>query len=324
MSWLVTGGAGYIGGHVVHRLRAEGYKVVVFDDLSAGVAERLPDDVPLCVGDLLDRAALSDVMRSHNVSGVVNLAARKSVPESTLDPLRYHRDNVGGFIAVLDAMNDAGVRRIVQSSSAAIYGGAPGPVHAETTPVDPLSPYATTKLMAELILRDAAAAGHLSYLALRYFNPVGASEPELAEVGGANVFRILFDAIDSGEVFGVTGDDFDTRDGSGLRDYIHIEDLADAHVAAVEHVKQHETGDVVNIGTGRGYTVFELLEAVREVTGLAVPHKVVDRRPGDAAGAVAAVERAERLLGWRAERDLKDMVDSAWSMWRAQHDGVPV
>lgn len=324
MSWLVTGGAGYIGGHVVRRMRAQGYQVVVYDDLSTGVADRVPEGVPLCVGNLLDQDALTDVMRIHNVTGVVNLAARKSVPESTSDPMLYHRDNVSGFIAVLDAMKDAGVRHIVQSSSAAIYGGAPGPVHAEITPADPLSPYATTKLMAELILKDAAAAGHLSYLALRYFNPVGALAPELAEVGGANVFTILFNAIDSGEVFGVTGDDFDTRDGSGLRDYIHIEDLAEAHVAAVEYISGHEAGDIVNIGTGRGYTVFEMLEAVRQVTGQPVPHKVVDRRPGDAAGAVAAVERAERLLGWRARYDLMDMVDSAWTMWRAQRDGVPV
>lgn len=324
MSWLVTGGAGYIGAHVVLRLRAQGYAVVVFDDLSSGVAERLPSEVPLCVGDLSDRGALAEVMRVHGVVGVVNLAARKSVPESTVDPLRYLRDNVGGFIAVLDAMNDVGVRRIVQSSSAAVYGGAPGPVHAESTVVDPLSPYAETKLMAEWMLRDAAAAGRLSYLALRYFNPVGASEPRLAEVAGANVFTVLFNAIDSGEVFGVTGDDFDTRDGSGLRDYIHIEDLADAHVAAVERVSRDDVGEVVNIGTGRGYTVFELLAAVRRVTGLAVPHKVVERRPGDPAGAVAAVELAERLLGWRAVRGLEDMVACAWSMWRAQRDGVPV
>lgn len=324
MSWLVTGGAGYIGGHVVRRLRARGFEVVVYDDMSTGIADRLPPEVPLYKGELLDRDALVTVMRSHAVTGVLNLAARKSVPESTADPVRYHNDNVSGFITVLDAMGDAGVRRIVQSSSAAVYGGAPGPVHDETTPVDPLSPYATTKLMAELILRDAAPAMGLSYLALRYFNPVGAREPRLAEVGGANVFTVLFRAIDAGEVFGVTGADFDTRDGSGLRDYIHIEDLADAHVAAVEHVGRDGVADVINIGTGHGYTVFELLEVVREVTGLAVPHEVVDRRPGDAAGAVAAVSRAKRVLGWQSERNLRDMVESAWTMWRAQHDGVPV
>ncbi|MGH8879429.1 MAG: UDP-glucose 4-epimerase GalE [Stackebrandtia sp.] len=320
MSWLVTGGAGYIGSHVVHRMRATNHKVVVYDDLSAGSAARIPDDVPLCVGNLLDRSALAEAMRVHNIEGVVNLAARKSVPESTADPLRYYRENLGGFITVLDAMNDAGVRHIVQSSSAAIYGGAPGPVHGESTLVEPLSPYATTKLMAEHVLRDIAAAGSLSYLALRYFNPVGAASPELAEVGGTNVFSILFDAIDTGEVFGVTGDDFDTRDGSGLRDYIHVEDLAAAHVAAVDYVLRHEGGQILNIGTGRGYTVFEMLEAVRDVTGLPVPHKVVDRRPGDPAGAVAAVDRAEALLDWRAGRDLREMVSSAWTMWRRQRE----
>lgn len=324
MAWLVTGGAGYIGGHVVHRLLDDGHEVVVFDDLSAGLRRRVPSRVPLYEGDLRDQSDLVRVMRAHDVSGVVHLAGRKSVPESTMESLRYYRNNVAGFIAVLEAMAEAGVRRIVQSSSAAVYGDARGPVHSEVTAVDPLSPYARTKLVAEMALSDVAASSGLSYLTLRYFNPVGAREARLAEVAGGNVFTALFDAIDSGAVFGVTGDDFDTRDGSGLRDYIHVEDLADAHAAAVEYVSRTEAGDVVNIATGRGHTVFELLEAVRVVTGLPVPYKVVARRPGDPAGAVAAVDRAARLLGWRARRDLTEMVDSAWRMWRAQRDAATV
>ncbi|MGH8791139.1 MAG: UDP-glucose 4-epimerase GalE, partial [Stackebrandtia sp.] len=275
MSWLVTGGAGYIGSHVVRRLRQAGVSTVVFDDLSAGNARRVPSDVPLCEGRLTDRSALTAAMSEHGVTGVVNLAARKSAPESVSQPLWYYRDNVGGLITLLDAMRECGVTRLVQSSSAAVYGGAPGPTHTEETPTAPLSPYAESKLIGEHILRDVAAVDDLSYLALRYFNPVGAEAAELAEGKGENVIAILFRAVDAGKTFGVTGDDFDTRDGSGLRDYIHISDLASAHAEAVRHLETNQAAEVVNVGTGRGYTVFELLETVRTVTGLPVPHEVV-------------------------------------------------
>ena len=320
MTWLITGGAGYIGSHVVKRLRETGRDVVVLDDLSAGNVNRVPAGVPVVKGNLCDRGLLAEAMAGHHVDGVVNLAARKSVPESVAQPLWYYRENLGGFIALLDAMAEVGVTRLVQSSSAAIYGDA-GPVLDEDTPTVPLSPYARTKLMAEQVLVDSADSTGLSYLALRYFNPVGAVAPALAEVGGTNIFALLFSAIDAGRPFGVTGADYDTRDGSGLRDYLHIADLADAHVAAASYLDNQECREIVNIGTGIGYTVFELLDMVREVTGLPVPHEVVARRPGDPAGAVASVTKAERLLGWRAHRDLRDMVDSAWRMWRQQRDG---
>lgn len=319
MTWLVTGGAGYIGSHVVRELNRTGHRVVVFDDFSSGRTERVPEGVASRQGCITDAARLTEVITEFDVTGVVNLAARKSVPESVAQPLWYYQQNVGGFAALLAAMADTGVHRMVQSSSAAIYGAAPGPL-SEDIPVAPLSPYAQTKLIAEHMLTDTAEALKLSYLALRYFNPVGAAEPNLAEVGGTNVMAVLFNAIDTGQTFQVTGDDFDTRDGSGVRDYIHILDLAEAHVAAVERVSTGQFRDVVNIGTGRGYTVFELLDTVREVTGLPVPHEVVGRRPGDPAGAAAAVERSATVLGWHARRDLRDMVDSAWRMWRAQHD----
>ena len=294
--------------------------MVVFDDLTTGKTQRVPGGVVLRRGTLRDEDAVFAALTEFDVVGVVNIAARKSVPESVERPLWYYQENVVGFTNLLAAMERAQVRRLVQSSSAAIYGAAPGPMLSEDEPVVPLSPYAQTKLVAEQILADTADAAKLSYLALRYFNPIGAAEPALAEVGGTNVMAVLFSAMDAGRTFQVTGDDFATRDGSGVRDYIHIEDLAEAHVAAVEAIGSGEYREVVNIGTGRGYTVFELLDAVREVTGRAVPHEVVGRRPGDPAGAAASVDKAERVLGWRARRDLRDMVDSAWRMWRAQHD----
>ncbi len=320
MTWLVTGGAGYIGSHVVRELASAGHSVVVFDDLSAGVTARLAEGTPFRQGTLRDEDALFDALTAFDVTGVVNIAARKSVPESVDRPLWYYQENVVGFTSLLAAMERAGVTRIVQSSSAAIYGSAAGPMLTEDETVTPLSPYAQTKLVAEHILADVADSLKLSYLALRYFNPIGATEPVLAEVGGTNVMAVLFAAIDADRTFQVTGDDFDTRDGSGVRDYIHVRDLAKAHVAAVDRVTADEYRDVVNVGTGRGYTVFELLDAVRKVTGRAVPHEVVGRRPGDPAGAAASVEKAARILGWHAEHDLLDMVDSAWRMWRAQHD----
>jgi UDP-glucose 4-epimerase len=319
MTWLITGGAGYIGSHVTRRLRDAGHAVVVFDDLSSGNPGRVPSDVPLWRGDLTDRQALVAAMSAHQVSGVVNLAARKRVTESVDEPLWYYRENVGGFLCLLAAMADAQVRLLVQSSTAAVYGAAPGPVLSEDSLTVPLSPYAATKLMAERILADCASTAGLSYVVLRYFNPMGAEAPELAEAPAGGVSAVLFDAVANDRIFEVTGGDFRTRDGSGLRDYIHISDLTDAHVAAVEYVSRRCGGEIVNIGTGQGHTVLELLATTRMVTGRPVRHRVVARRPGDPDGAVAETGKAARLLGWRARRDLKETLDNAWTMWQAHH-----
>ncbi len=320
MTWLVTGGAGYIGSHVVRRLRTSGRSVLVVDDLSTGSVDRLPHDVPLVVANVADRATVAAAMGRYGVTGVVHLAGHKSVPESVAAPARYYRENVGGLTALLEAMVDTGVRRVVFSSSAAVYGIPETPTVSETAPTNPINPYGRTKLVGEQLLADAGHAYGLSWIALRYFNAVGADEPWLADRCSPNLFSRIFRAIASGEPVPVTGVDHPTPDGSGIRDYVHVADLADAHIRAVERlVEAPDVGTVYNVGTGRGYSVFEVLDQVRRETGLAVPHRAEPRRPGDAACVIAATAKITRELGWVAHRDLPEMVASTW---RATRDTV--
>ncbi|GLZ81292.1 UDP-glucose 4-epimerase GalE [Actinorhabdospora filicis] len=320
MTWLVTGGAGYIGAHAVKRLHAKGTNVVVFDDLSTGLVSRVPEGVPLVVGDVKDQAAVVAAIKEHGVTGVLHFAARKSVPESMKIPVEYYRDNVGGLVSIVGAIAETGVERVVFSSTAALYGLAPEEFLVEDLVVDPISVYGETKLIGERLLRFTSKTHGFSWIALRYFNVVGADSPELRDTSVGNLIPIVFRAIDRGETVQVTGGDFPTPDGSGIRDYIHIADLADAHVVAVDHldaVAAGSVGEVYNVGTGKGSSVLEVLGAVREVTGLPVPHEVVDRRPGDPARGVAGVDKIRRDLGWTARHDLREMVADAWAAWRA-------
>lgn len=319
MTWLVTGGAGYIGAHAVKRLHAQGRNVVVYDDLSTGLASRVPDGVPLIQADMKDQAAVVAAIKEHGVTGVLHFAARKSVPESMKIPVEYYRDNVGGLVSVVGAMAETGVERIVFSSTAALYGLAPEEFLIEDLVVDPISVYGETKLIGERLLRFAARTHGFSWVALRYFNVVGADSPALRDTSVGNLIPIVFRAMDRGEPVQVTGTDFPTPDGSGIRDYIHIADLADAHIVAVEHldkVPAGSVGEVYNVGTGKGSSVFEVLDAVREVTGLPVPHELAPRRPGDPARGVAGVDKIHRELGWTAKHDLHQMVADAWTAWR--------
>jgi UDP-glucose 4-epimerase len=318
MTWLVTGGAGYIGAHVVRRLRADGYPVVVVDDLSAGDAGRVPDEVPLIEATVTDRCAVGAVLRRHRVSGVVHLAARKSPAESVARPNWYHRENVGGVAALLDAMTSAGVRRLVFSSSAAVYGVPAGSVVDERTPTAPINPYGRTKLAGERLIRAAGTGDGLSWLALRYFNVVGAAQPRLADRVPANLVPIVFTALAEGVPVTVTGADYPTRDGTGVRDYVHVLDVADAHAAAVRRLcAGPAAAGVLNVGTGRGYSVMEVLTRIGAVTGRPVPYRIGPRRPGDPPEVVADPTLIGRRLGWRAAYDLTDMVASAWLAWSA-------
>jgi UDP-glucose 4-epimerase len=309
VSWLVTGAAGYIGAHVVAGLLGAGERVVGLDDLSTGDAGRLPAGVPLIRADVTDAAAVRAVMTGHGVTGVMHLAGVKSAPESMRDPLRYYRQNVGAVAAVLEAMTDLGVHRLVFSSSAAVYGVPGTPSVSERSPVRPVNPYGQSKLTAEQLIAAAARAHDLSWVALRYFNAVGAGGPRLGDQGTANLIPLAFHAIRTGEPLVVAGDRWPTPDGTPVRDYVHVSDLAEAHCLVAR--SPGSTG-VYNVGAGRGHSVREVLSAVGLATGREVPQRAGPPRPGDPPAVVARIDRISRELGWRPRHDLLDAVSSAW------------
>ncbi|WP_030614560.1 UDP-glucose 4-epimerase GalE [Streptomyces sclerotialus] len=322
MTWLITGGAGYIGAHVVRAMTGAGERAVVLDDLSTGVAERVSEGVPLVVGSTLDRALLDRTIAEHEVSGVVHLAAKKQVGESVELPLLYYRENVHGLQTLLEAVAAGGVGRFVFSSSAAVYGMPGVDLVTEDTPCVPMSPYGETKLAGEWLTRAAGRAHGISTACLRYFNVAGAAAPELADTGVFNIVPMVFEKLTDGAAPLIFGDDYDTPDGTCIRDYIHVEDLADAHLAAAR--KLGEPGPVrdltVNIGRGEGVSVREMVDLIAEVTGYRDrPARVTPRRPGDPARVVAAADRVAAELGWKARHDVRDMVSSAWAGWLLRH-----
>ncbi|MEU5795206.1 UDP-glucose 4-epimerase GalE [Streptomyces sp. NPDC047813] len=321
MTWLITGGAGYIGAHVARAMTGAGEKVVVLDDLSAAVPARLPSDVPLVTGSTLDGPRLREVLSEHGVTGVVHLAARKQVAESVAEPTRYYRENVGGLATLLDAMAAADVRRLLFSSSAAVYGNPDVDLITEDTPCAPVNPYGETKLAGEWLVRAAGRAYGISTVCLRYFNVAGAAAPELADTGVFNIVPMVFDRLTRGEAPRIFGADYPTPDGTCVRDYIHVADLAEAHLAAARRLAgDAPAGDLtLNIGRGEGVSVRELITVIGEVSGDRREPVVKPRRPGDAPRAVASAERAARELGWRARRDVHEMVASAWEGWRLHH-----
>lgn len=319
MTWMLTGGAGYIGAHVLRSLRRSGRDVVVVDDLSTGHAEVVPDDVPLVRADVRDHDTLVRAMREHGVVGVVHLAAKKAVGESVEQPLHYYRENVDGALALAEAMRDAGVSRIVYSSSAAVYGAVDVPLVTESTPTLPVSPYGETKLIGEWVFRDAAVAYGFATTALRYFNVAGAASDELGDTAVFNLIPMVLRAHARGDRPSIFGADYPTPDGTCVRDYIHVADLADAHVAAAAALEPGDPGfTAYNIGRGTGSSVREVIASVGRAMGVELAPDVVGRRPGDPAFLVASAERAAEGLGWTATRDLDDMTGSAWSAFRAR------
>ncbi|MEV7107292.1 UDP-glucose 4-epimerase GalE [Streptomyces atroolivaceus] len=321
MTWLITGGAGYIGAHVAKAMTGAGERVVVLDDISTGIEARLPADVTLVRGSASDRDVLDRVLAEHAVTGVVHLAAKKQVGESVEKPLLYYRENVTGLSVLLEAVVAAGVRRFLFSSSAAVYGVPDVELITEETPCAPINPYGETKLAGEWLVRATGRAHGVSTACLRYFNVAGSAAPELADTGVFNVVPMFFDRLTRGDAPRIFGDDYPTPDGTAVRDYIHVADLAEAHLAVARHLDQDSGGGdlTVNIGRGEGVSVRRLAELVGEVTGLPTEPVVEPRRPGDAARAVASAARMTEELGWTARRGMREMVESAWEGWCLRH-----
>ncbi|WP_369231471.1 UDP-glucose 4-epimerase GalE [Streptomyces sp. R21] len=321
MTWLITGGAGYIGAHVTRAMAGAGEHVVVLDDLSAGVPARLPADIELVQGSSLDGELLKRVLAEHAVTGVVHLAARKQVGESVDRPTRYYQENVGGLATLLEAAAGAGVRRFLFSSSAAVYGNPDVDLITEDTPCAPVNPYGETKLAGEWLVRAAGRAHGMATVCLRYFNVAGSAAPELADTGVFNVVPMVFDRLTRDESPRIFGDDYPTPDGTCIRDYIHVSDLAEAHLAAARRLATDTAGGdlTVNIGRGEGVSVRELITLIGEVSGDTRLPLVEPRRPGDAPRAVASAARAAAELGWSARRGVREMVESAWEGWLLHH-----
>lgn len=315
--WLVTGGAGYIGSHVVRALQASGRSVVVLDDLSSGVESKVPADVPFIRASVLDRAAVEQTLRDYDIDGVIHLAAKKAAGESVYVPLEYYRENVLGMLTLLEAMRETNVRRLVYSSSAAVYGTpATNPI-SEDFPLQPESPYGETKVVGEWLARDSGGAHEFSWIALRYFNVAGAASDDLGDPSVNNLVPMVFRALGEGKRPQIFGDDYPTPDGTCIRDYIHVTDLAEAHIAAAERCEQEHMALALNVGRGVGSSVREVMDVISDVIGRDVDAQVVARRAGDPPASTAATELIANTLGWHARYDLRDMVTSAWSAWQS-------
>jgi UDP-glucose 4-epimerase len=317
MTWLVTGGAGYIGSHVVRALRDAGMATVVVDDLSSGHEAFVPADVRLIRGSILDGEVLLDALTEHEVTGVIHVAGFKYAGVSVQQPLHTYEQNVTGTATLLAAMQHAGVDRIVFSSSAAVYGMPDTDLVTEQTSKDPQSPYGESKLIGEWLLRDQAVATGLRHTSLRYFNVVGSGHPSLYDTSPHNLFPLVFEALVDGRTPKINGDDYDTPDGTNVRDYIHVADLAASHVAAARRLDAGQPVEpAYNLGSGDGVSVAQIMSTVAEVTGIPFEPEIGPRRPGDPARIVASGELAARDLDWRMRHSLREMVSSAWEARR--------
>ena len=308
---LVVGGAGYIGAHVAYLLQENGYGVRIYDDFSNGLKSRIEGKFSdVVIGDVLDRQAL--ISACEGIDAVIHLAAKKAVGESVDNPLKYYENNVGGTLNLLAAMSLKGVKRIVFSSTAAVYAPSEKLSMAEDDLTEPLSPYGQTKLLSEKLISAVAKAENLSAISLRYFNVVGALRDEFADNSKDNLVPKVFAALKAGKNPEIYGSDYPTKDGSCIRDYIHVSDLAKAHLVALEKVFATNVDEVYNVGSGTGYSVTEMINQIAESIGKSITPTLSPRRPGDTAQLIASIAKIERNLGWKPERSLKEMIDSAW------------
>ncbi|ALA19937.1 MULTISPECIES: UDP-glucose 4-epimerase GalE [unclassified Chelatococcus] len=319
MTVLVTGGAGYIGSHMVLALRDAGREVVVLDNLSTGFRWAVHPEAAFVEGDCGDEALLGKVIREHGVDAIVHFAGSIVVPDSVADPLGYYLNNTVRSRALIAAAVANGVPRFLFSSTAAVYGDAKESPIVETAPLDPVSPYGTSKLMTEMMLRDTARAHPLKYVALRYFNVAGADPAGRSGQSSPRATHLIKVATQAalGERthLDVFGTDYPTPDGTCLRDYIHVSDLARAHVLALDHLAAGGESAVFNCGYGRGYSVLEVIEAVKRVSGVDFPVNHAPRRAGDPAALVAGAGRIRETLGWKPELDDLDTIVAHALAW---------
>jgi len=322
---LVTGGAGYIGAHTVRLLLERACDVAVVDNLSKGRRHNVPPEI-LHELDLSDGAALADLMRRKRIDAVVHFAAFAEVGESMREPARYFRNNVAGSLSLLGAMVDAGVKHIVFSSTAAVYGTPQSSPIREDFPIQPVNPYGESKAMVETMLRWFDAIHRLTSVTLRYFNAAGADpQGRLGEEHDpeSHLIPLVLRAVATGRPVTVFGNDYATPDGSCIRDYIHVNDLAQAHILALEHLIAGGASDRFNVGTGAGHSVLEVIGAAEAVTGQKVPYSVGPRRPGDPPALVAAPDKLRATLGWKPQyADLRTIVEHAWNFARKRAAGL--
>ncbi|NLO88836.1 MAG: UDP-glucose 4-epimerase GalE [Clostridia bacterium] len=322
---LVTGGAGYIGSHVVKALGERGYRVLTYDSLVTGHPWAvLYGD--LVVGDLLDATKLEAVMKEFKPSAVMHFAAYIVVPESVAQPLKYYTNNVQGTLNLLNAMKNNGVDKLIFSSSAAVYGIPEEIPVPEKAPLDPINPYGQSKAVVEKVLKDVSNAGDLNYVSLRYFNVAGADRKGRIGEGKENATHLITlatrTAAGKRPYLSVFGTDYPTPDGTCIRDYIHVDDLAEAHILALEYLLNGGKSDIFNCGYGRGYSVLEVVEAVKRVTGIDFSVQFEDRRPGDPPVLVAGADKIRSCLGWKPEFDnLDEIIYSAWQ-WEVKRENI--
>ena len=323
MAILVCGGAGYIGSHMVKRLIEKGYDVVVADNLSTGHKKAIDPAAKFYQGDIRDRAFLDSIFINEDIEAVVHFAAFSIVPESMSKPLKYFDNNTGGMITLLEAMHDFGVKYIVFSSTAATYGVPEHMPIKETDPQKPINPYGLSKLMMEKMMAWADQAYGIKFVALRYFNVAGAApDGTIGEDHGPETHLvpiIMQVAQGKRKELSIFGDDYNTPDGTNVRDYVHVMDLADAHILALQYLKKNNQSNAFNLGSSTGFSNKQMLEAAREVTGKPIPAKMTPRRPGDPDALVAASDKARQVLGWKPNYDnVHDIIATAWK-WHASH-----